>query len=513
MKQAANSLKMAIRLSNNLVPFFLLAFAIPVFALIGFGAFTVYRDGYLLHFAGIIAAGGFLGAGGALLLNRKARKMPRAAGAEETIVKAQPDWSDYDNRVWAEVNERIGEFLAQDSKWAAMREHAVEMVIFTAERYHGKNNRRELAFSAPELLKMIEEVSRRYRRTLKAHVPFIESVNLSTLKMFYDHKEKAHFAGKAWDAYRTYRIFTPPGLLAEARGLLLKRFFSGVRVDLEFKMKQALLQEVAAVSIDLYSGRFRVDDDELEVSRAHAKDGDRMAPPPEPLRVCLLGQVSAGKSSIINALTGSMAAEVNMLPSTDRVSVYQCRVEGLDLMHLVDLPGLNGEGSNRKLLLREITESDVVLWVVKANQSARHLDVDFLEAMEAFYAGEKNRSRKRPLLIGVLNQVDRLKPVNAWDPPYDLDAPASPKARIIRDALAYNENTLKLDKWLPLSVSTDKAHFNLDRLQSIIAAEYESAIQTQLNRRRLESGSTDGIAGQCRRLLQAGKLLFGVGPR
>ena len=128
-------------------------------------------------------------------------------------------------------------------------------------------------------------------------------------------------------------------------------------------------------------------------------------------------------------------------------------------------------------------------------------------------------------MIGVLNQVDRLKPQDEWPPPcgscdphntndpYDtrvMDAPTSPKAKIIRQALEYNQKVLVQDRWIPLSVSPDREHFNVDRLRSLLASEYETAIQTQFNRRRMESGDSIDLAGQCRRLVRAGRSLFGI---
>ena len=125
-------------------------------------------------------------------------------------------------------------------------------------------------------------------------------------------------------------------------------------------------------------------------------------------------------------------------------------------------------------------------------------------------------------MIGVLNQIDRLKPQDEWPPPRGscdsraphhpsaADAPVSPKAEIIRQALEYNQKILAQDQWIALSVSPDREHFNVSRLRSLLASEYEAAIQTQFNRRRMESGDSIDLAGQCRRLVRAGRSLFGI---
>ena len=559
MKQTIDGILSVIRLSGSMVPFLLAALVIPAVVLMGFGIFAVYRHGYVLFFMIILAASTALAALFLRVLKNRSgpryntasghpQKMKEPAGTsagrgdfttgaatdaasaatDESLVGPSPDWGDFDIRSWEAANAEIDRLLEDDSNWQAMQHHAVGVVRFVAEAYHGKNLRGELAFTAPELLRMMEEVSRRYRGTLLAHVPFVERVNLSTLKMAYDHRDKAKAAGKAWNAYRAFRIFTPTGLIAEARSRLVNHFFAGVRSELEYKLKRAFLQEVAGVAIDLYSGRFRLTEEAPGRSGEASGDVKRMAPAPEPLKVCFVGQVSSGKSSVINALTGRMSAEVSVLPSTDAVTVYQCRVEGVDLVHLVDLPGIGGDDGLQRKLVDEVVQSDVVLWVVKANQSARQADVALRKKIDAFYADAKNRSRRRPVMIGVLNQVDRLKPQDEWPPPrgvcdthgrdgsgdeHDIgamDGSVSPKAEIIRQALEYNRRILAQDRWIALSVSPDREHFNVSRLRSLLASEYEAAIQTQFNRRRMESHDPIDLAGQCRRLIRAGRSLFGI---
>lgn len=513
MQRMINSLKAFIQLSNSVVPILIVVIAIPLFFLAGFGVFVVFRDGYSLYFIGFLALSTVLITVPMLVLQGKRSKTPLSAlgnKPENLPVKASTDWSDHDLQVWEVLKRHMVTQLQQNSKWEALQGHAMDLVPIAAEHYHTKNLRKELCFSAPELLKMIEEISRRYRRTLKTHVPFIERVNLSTFKMFYDQREKVGSVKKMYNIYRAGRAMTPAGMLAELRGQLLGRVFSGVSADLQYKMKLAFLQEVAAVAIDLYSGRFKVDDDSLGSSQATDDNRGNTAPALDPVRICFLGQVSTGKSSIINALTGDMVAEISKLPSTNSSTVYTCRVEGMDAVHLVDLPGLDGSDETKKQLLKEATNSDILLWVVKANQSARAIDVEFLSRLDTFYAEEKNRYRRRPVMIGVLNQVDRLKPLGEWQPPYDINDPNTPKARTIKDALEHNKTELNLDKILPLSVSENRRHFNLPALSAILAEEYAAGAQAQLNRRRIEAGNQYQVADQGRRLIRMGKSLFNV---
>jgi predicted GTPase len=280
-----------------------------------------------------------------------------------------------------------------------------------------------------------------------------------------------------------------------------------VSAEFQLKLKQALLQETVSVAIDLYSGRFRV---QAHHPAAQEQDSRNMAPPLAPLRICFVGQTGSGKSSIINALVDAMVAEVNPLPSTSATTVHQCRIDGMDMVHLVDLPGLDGKEKTTKHLLKEATRSDMIIWVLKANQPARSLDSEFKQHFDAFYLATARRSQKRPVIIGVLNQVDRLPPVQEWHPPYDLENPKTPKAKTIKAALAYNRDLLGLNELMPLAVAENQPPYHLDELKKRIDTSCQQGLQTQLNRRRIQTDGMGKIRDQAGRLYQSGRSLFAI---
>ncbi|MCA1742604.1 MAG: GTPase family protein [Desulfonatronovibrio sp.] len=481
------------------------AVILPALVLVCFGVYALFKYGYILYFTGLLTLCAVLGASGLWIIRKKSGPA-LIENIDESLVQPSRDWSEFDLKVWEETNQHIEAILAKNSLWSDMGIHARTTAAFVAEKYHGRGSSKELSFSAIELLKMMEEVSRRYRLTLKKHVPYIEKVNISTLKMFYDHKDKVSKAGKLWNLYRTYRVFTPHGLLAEAKGMIISKMFSGVSQEMQLRLKLAFLQEVTSVAIDLYSGRFRFHED-LNTD-AHEEDAENMAIEPDPLRICMVGQVSAGKSAIINALTGHIRAEVDRLPSTDKAAIYQCSIDGHDMMHLVDLPGLDGGEKNDQFIIKHIARSDMVLWVLKANQPSRDLDIKFYSKLKSFYMENVNRSKKKPVFIGILSHIDRLKPEHEWEPPYNLESPNSPKAQTIQAALNYNKSLLKMDEWVPVCVAEDKENFNVQRLGSAIAEGYDAALQTQLNRARLGSNAGPGFNEAFRRLKNSASALF-----
>jgi len=503
-----NSLKTLRRISEKLVPFLVMLLLLPVLVLLGFGAYAIYRLGFLFDFVGLLLACTALAAIPSLWVKHRVKKQQSAvAQIGDNLVTGSEDWSDYDRVVWDKLNVSIKDLLQQDVRWEALRPHALSIVREAAGEYHTKKHG-EWVFTVPELLRMTEEVSRRYRILLKQHVPLIENINLSTMRLVYDHRDKQQTAQDIWNVYRLVRLFTPAGVIAEARSQIMSYLFRDLKDEVQMTLKRAFLQEVASVAIDLYSGRFKVDDESIGASRSYQADQQRLAAPPEPLRVCFLGQVSAGKSSIINALIGRSAAEVSQLPSTDQVRIYQLLLSGEAALSLVDLPGLDGEAATDELLFTEIKQCDVLVWVLKANQPARALDSAFREHLDAWYTQTKNRARKRPVTISVLNQVDRLPPVNEWSPPYDVDTDTSPKVKTIRDALAYNEALLSFKTLIPLSVSADKPHFNLSALEALLDKYYEEGLQTQLNRLRLEAAEAFSVQDQFKRAYRMGQSLF-----
>ncbi|OIO70743.1 MAG: hypothetical protein AUJ57_08065 [Zetaproteobacteria bacterium CG1_02_53_45] len=510
MKRIKSSFVAAFKLSNGVLPLLLAGIILPLLILTGFGIYYIFESGYVLLFVAFATVSSLLIILPVIWMNRKVAAKDQHISAE-SLVDASTDWGDHDIEVWESLNKQIQECLSENSEWDKLQDHALEIVVLSAKQY----NRNEYNFSIPEGLKMAEEVCRRYRHILKTHVPFIEDIQLSYLKYGYDKSETLK-AGKsaavlAYHAYRLFRLGNPfVAIFSEVRGRLVGEAFDRVNAELQHKLKQALLQEVLSVAIDLYSGRFRVDDSEIESSSASKQDSSRMAAPLDPLRVCLIGQVSSGKSSVVNALTGSMVAEVNRLPSTDKVTIHECRLDGPDAaaLHLVDLPGLDGNEQTGKELLEQLTNSDLVLWVLKANQPARELDIEFRKLIDKFYSAGKNRSRKRPAIIGLLNQVDRLKPVSDWNPPYDLENPMSNKGKAIKAAIDYNRELLAVPTLLPLCIADGKLNFNLDALKELLDKNFNEGIQAQLNRRRIEAGDKFKIAEQIRRLGQTGKSLF-----
>lgn len=503
IKKAIGSLNVY---SNRLLTLSIIGFIFPLLLLIGFGLYAIVTYGYTTYFVLVLLLSSLLFAIPRWILLKK-HNAPESPLAEEDFVAPSSDWSEEELHIWEELNVSINQKLQQNNEWLALKDHGLALALEVAQAY----GKQELDFTVPEGLTMLEEISRRYRKVLNEHVPAIDKISISQAKKLYDFHDKYGTAAKetykygmlAWRALRMTNPIT--GLASEIRGKLLGSMSDQAFASVQGNAKRAFLQEVVKVCIDLYSGRFVIEQSQVGNSEVHQQDATRLAIPTEPVRVCLVGQVSAGKSSLVNALIKNMGAERDALPSTNTVAVYPCFIDGEEQLRLIDMAGLDGSDTALEDALKEITQSDLVLWVLKANQPSRQLDIELQNRLDAFYADKEHISRKKPKIIGVLNQVDRLKPIHEWAPPYDLSDLANAKVKTIYDALEFNRVTLGLDKIYPLALPEDQQSYGLDSLETEIQAQFEHAKNVQLNRRRTDSKSTAGFRGQTKRLFKAGK--------
>jgi predicted GTPase len=177
----------------------------------------------------------------------------------------------------------------------------------------------------------------------------------------------------------------------------------------------------------------------MRSSKAPGAESSGAASSEAAVRIVLVGQTGAGKSSLINLLTGKSNAKVDVLPSTRSVQPYRLSPgEGNSPILLLDTPGYGQDGATAEqteLIEATLLEADAVLLVMDAHSPARDADVRTLRAIQAHYAALPHF--KPPPVIAVLTKIDLLSPVMVWNPPVDWRHGSSAKERSIAEAVAY----------------------------------------------------------------------------
>ena len=451
----------------------LAALLLPVAISAGLGLLWLHERGWLLLFLG--ASVGFYA-----LFRLGLALAGRGQGPDLPASAPPADWTAPERVALDDARRAIAERLKTPRPWDEMPAEAMRVVEGVAAALSG-GKRGALDFTLPEGLLLIDRVALRSRAALRANLPFSDRLSLGAMVWAWRRQGQI---GAAWSAgylvWRGVRLVVHPaaGILREVERVLTRPLQEGLNDALLADFQRLLLEEAARAAVELYSGRLKFSDAEL-LDQARLDQGANPAPPtpaPGPLRVVVLGQTGAGKSTLINALTGENSAETGLLPTTARAEGHGLMLDGVECL-LVDTPGIDGTPARQKMLVELAAGADMVIWLLRANRPARGPDA-------ALSAALAKRGADDPLLVPppvlrVFSAADLVLP--GW--PFAEHRLPAEAGHALGRALSVLDGDMGGPAALPLALS-DSGTWNLEALKEALIAALPAAQAARLSRLR-----------------------------
>jgi predicted GTPase len=462
------------------------AILFPFLVLAVFGLVFIWQQGWIMYFLALLLLSATILAVAAWAFKR----LDTDDGRELQTLEPRAGWGSEDRRVWALSTQRIASSKLADTPWPDLQQEIITQMVFVAQCYHGDKKDAEYAVSLPEFLLMLEVCSRNYRALISQRIPLSHKLKLSTMRAVYRQREAINTSyGILHLGYRLFRVAgnAPMAVLSELRGAVLGTMTDGLSAHMQKNLKKLLFEEVSQVAIDLYSGRLKLSSEEL---RHYQQQVTAPLEPVavKPISVVLIGQVNAGKSSLINALAEQCVAEIDVIETGEAIVRHRLQLTDELELELVDTPGINSDSHVAKQLLHEAAQADLVLWLSQANQPAKELDRQLLQRWQAYFS--QHIERRMPPILLVTTHNDQLSPKAQWRPPYDMNDISSRKVATMLQAIRYTQQALQLaedSSVVAISVAPDKDSYNVGSVKDLILGLSEDARASQLNKDRVQA--------------------------
>ncbi len=340
--------------------------------------------------------------------------------------------------------------------WGQFWQRCLTLVQGVSQAYHPEVKRPLLNIYVPEAYGLIRGTVDDTDRMMQKLSPVLSQVSIGQMvegvEVYQRLEPSAKKLIKAFN-WAQWGLNPAAAIAKHTSAKYMDQANQQILMNLSNLLRETTLRNLAQQAVALYGGGAKVALDEVTAAIpavAEAKTQtlreilDRAQPvetmTQKPVNLLLVGRTGAGKSSVINTLFQSERAAVDVLPSTDEIQSYRWESQGVgqkgEALNLWDTPGYEqvARGDFREQVIEYASQADLLLLVTPALDPALQVDVDFLRDMQ----------REVPDLkaIALVTQVDKLRPIREWSPPYHWRTGAWPKETSIREAVGYRAEQL-----------------------------------------------------------------------
>ncbi len=321
-----------------------------------------------------------------------------------------------------------------------------------AQVYYPQTKQPLLNIYIPQAYKLLRGTIDDLDQWMQRLAPALNQVTIGQAYQAYEVYQKLEpSARKIWQAWNWAQwLLNPAAAVAKtATQRTSSRATQELLSNLSQLMREAALRNLGRQAIALYSGSASPSLEAAAIVQPvlpkaqtqTLRDIISQASSPQtveqtPVNLLLVGRTGAGKSSLINTLFVEAQAKVDALPSTNRIQDYHWQTSTGAALTLWDSPGYEqiDRAELRDQVLDHAAHADLVLLVTPALDPALQMDLDFLRGLQADISDSPT--------IAIVTQVDRLRPIREWQPPYDWQSGDRPKEISIREATQYRASLL-----------------------------------------------------------------------
>lgn len=333
-----------------------------------------------------------------------------------------------------------------------------------AQVYYPQTEQPLLNIYIPQAYKLLRGTVDDLDQWMQRLAPALNQVTIGQAYQAYEVYQKLEpSARKIWQAWNWAQwLLNPAAAIARtATQRTSSRATQELLSNLSQLMREAALRNLGRQAIALYSGSASPSLEAATIAQPilpkaqtqTLRDIISQANPSQtveqtPVNLLLVGRTGAGKSSLINTLFVEAQAKVDALPSTDRIQDYHWQTSTGEALTLWDSPGYEqvDRAELRDQVLDHAAHADLVLLATPALDPALQMDLDFLRDLQAEISDLPT--------IAIVTQVDRLRPIREWQPPYDWQNGDRPKEISIREATQYRASLLSSTCLMVLPIVT-----------------------------------------------------------